>query len=35
MKKKLLKILIFVTLVSLTVLYTYKVRILVDDELFN
>ena len=35
MKKKLLKILLFVTLVSLTVLYTYKVRILVDDELFN
>ena len=35
MKKNILKILIFILMIVITVLYTYKVRVLVDDELFN
>lgn len=35
MKKKLLKILLFLLIIIITVFYTYKIRILVDDELFN
>lgn len=35
MKKKLLKILVFILMIIITVVYTYKVRVLVDDELFN
>ncbi len=35
MKRKLLKILIYTLLMIITVVYTYKIRVLVDDELFN
>jgi len=34
-KKKLLKILLFLLLIIITVIYTYRIRFLVDDELFN
>lgn len=35
MKKKLLKILFYLLVVVVTVIYTYKIRIVVDDEIFN
>ena len=34
-RKTLLKILIYTLLMIITVVYTYKIRVLVDDELFN
>lgn len=35
MKKKLLKILLFIAIITITVIYTYKIRLIVDDEFFN
>jgi len=35
MKKKLLKILFYLLVIVVTVIYTYKIRVVVDDEFFN
>ena len=35
MKKKLLKILFYLLVIVITVIYTYKIRVVVDDEFFN
>lgn len=35
MKKKLLKILFYLFVIVVTVIYTYKIRVIVDDEFFN
>ena len=34
-KRKIIKILLFVSLTIITTIYTYQIRFLVDDEIFN
>ena len=35
MKKKILNIILFLLIITITVIYTYKIRYIMDDELFN